>query len=694
MFRSQAGEDIPVEVTLVRVPWKGGYRFTSYARDLREIKGKEDRVREAEERLKVMLDNMPFACFFIDLNGNPVDCNQRAVNLFGCESKEVFLETFFLLSPGHQLNGRSSIEYAKELIQSTFFTGKSVFAWEHITTDGAPLPVEVTLIRVDWNDGYRILAYLRDLSKLVETENNLRRVLATAEASPNFTLYLTADGKIEYMNPAVSAVSGVPREELLRDGLEPIFSPEDFKLMSEEYFPAALKGETADFEMTVRVRGGGDRDFSFAAFAVELYDGTTGIGFLGRDITELKELQQQLITAKEQAERALAYEVHYNKAKSDFLNRVSHELKTPMNAITGMAEIAGKSSNVQEWEYYINIIKESAKHLSGIVNDIMDLSNIDTGRFEFIPLPFSFSSVTASVIEIIRPDAILKKQELKADIDPDIPDLIISDERRVRQILIKLLYNAVKFTQEEGKIEFSARLLDNTNNKCTVRFGVKDNGKGIKPETLARIWDIFEQENSSITREYTGMGLGLPLTKRIVKLMDGSLEVETEPGKGSRFICDLHFSIDEAGLPEEGPNNEAVDSSQTADLNGKRILVVDDVEVNREILIIMLEDQGAILEEAANGEEAVNMFMQNKYDLVLMDLRMPVMDGFTAARAIRASGFPGAKTIPIISVSAENSVELGARCQAAGINDHLAKPVEMETLLAMISKWMPLAYQN
>ena len=235
-------------------------------------------------------------------------------------------------------------------------------------------------------------------------------------------------------------------------------------------------------------------------------------------------------------------------------------------------------------------------------------------------------------------------------------------------------------------------MLEKNNGNCSIRFDVSDNGIGISKEALDRLWQVFEQADNSINRKHGGMGLGLPLAKRIVNLMQGELMIKSELGKGSCFTCYVQLGVAreaEAVDVTNEANTASGDSLLTSDLGEKRILIVDDVSINRDILFALLEDTGMILDGACNGEEAVNMCLQNKYDLILMDLHMPVMDGYTATRNIRASAQPWAKSVPIISISADTSAERISKGLEAGINEHLPKPVEMEALFGTISKWIP-----
>jgi PAS domain S-box-containing protein len=649
-----------------------------------------EETEETEERLRVMLDTLSFACYFFDAGGMPIDCNQRALSLFGCEDKGQFLERFFDFSPEYQSGGKGSREQAAEYIRLAFQTGKQVFTWEHRKSDGTPLPSEITLIRINWKGSHRIVAYARDLSILRETEDNLRRILSVVEGSPNLILYINASGRIEYANPALSELTGFSRDELLKSGLEGLFRGEDLRRLKNEFLPAAMENRTVHFEMELYGRNNAGREFAFSAFAADLHGGRAGVGVLGRDVSELKGMQRELVAAREQVEQALIREQQYSKAKSDFLSRVSHELRTPMNTIIGMTGIARKAVGMLERERYFEKIEEASQHLLEIVNDILDMTGFDSGVFDWEPESFSFSAAIRQISSAIQRKAAAKGQRFTTEIDSRIPDTFLADERRLRQILLTLLDNAVKFTPEQGAISLSAELLAEQESSCRIRFVVSDTGIGIPEQLQKNLWDVFEQGDNSITRQHSGLGLGLPLVERIVKLMNGSIRLESEAGKGSRFICDLCLDLD-LDLDNQGNREELQGGPQgeELDLSGKRILVVDDIETNREILAAILEETGAVIDEAQNGVEGVSIFSQNKYDLVLMDLHMPVMNGFDSARGIRSVDIVGAATVPIIAISADSGPDLHGKCLSAGINDHLVKPVNMLSLYRIIRKWLP-----
>ena len=400
---------------------------------------------------------------------------------------------------------------------------------------------------------------------------------------------------------------------------------------------------------------------------------------------------RDLSVFKSHADRALAAELKYHKAKSDFLSRVSHELRTPLNTIMGILNVSGKTVAGKEHDTCCEKIRDASENLLSLVNNIIDTTSLDTGMFYFSPKPFNFKAALNSVIETTAKKARGKNQAFTTNIDQRIGERLISDEQRVKQVLLSLLSNAVKFTPEGGAIELAVRELSNDGNECAIRFEITDTGIGIEANTMERLWELFEQADNSITRKYGGLGLGLPLTKHLVEMMNGSISVESEQGKGSRFTCEIRLGIAKEEAKKEIDDKSAEISgsadSDFSDLTGKKILIVDDVDINREILIAMLEGTGAVLHEAATGDEAVRMFRDEQYHFVFMDLHMPVMDGFEAAAKIRNSGLPWARSIPIISVSADSGKEVCLKCIEAGINDYLSKPLKMETLNGVLKKW-------
>jgi signal transduction histidine kinase/ActR/RegA family two-component response regulator len=391
--------------------------------------------------------------------------------------------------------------------------------------------------------------------------------------------------------------------------------------------------------------------------------------------------EKTLIMAKEQAESA-------NQAKTDFLSRMSHEMRTPMNAIIGMTTIARNSSEQAKIGLCLSKINEASLHLMGIINDVLDMSKIEAGKFELSLIEFDFRRMIDRITHMIEFRINEKRQQFIVRLDPGLPKRVIADEQRLVQVLTNLLSNAVKFTSEEGTIIFSAQVL-NKDTFCTIRFNVIDSGIGITEEQKKRLFTPFEQADGSISRRFGGTGLGLVISKNIVELMNGKIWFKSEAGKGSDFAVELSF---EEGSPlSELSAKEEPELFMLKDIfHGHTILVTEDIEINREIIISMLENTGIVIECAQNGKVSLEMFRANpeKYALILSDIHMPEMDGYEMTRQIRALGGIG-KTIPIIAMTANVLKGDIEKCFAMGMNDHIGKPVELAELINKLNKHLP-----
>lgn len=382
-----------------------------------------------------------------------------------------------------------------------------------------------------------------------------------------------------------------------------------------------------------------------------------------------------------------------NQAKSRFLANLSHELRTPMNAIIGMAQIAERSGELPRVMECLAQITESSKHLLGLIDTALDISTIEDGKFSLIEGQFDLYKILADVEASIAPLASEKGQTLLL---PEKRRLALrGDATRLLQVLFNLLSNAVKFTPSGGRISLQAEELNRDQEKIYIRFTVSDNGIGIEPDFIEHIFTPFEQAESDISRKYGGTGLGLSISQRIVEFMGGRITVESVPGEGAAFVFSVWFGNDEfaeasAGEGEAAPPHRA----HPPNFSGRKILIVDDVSLNRDIIAAFLEGTGCDFEMAEDGQQAVDMILSSPagcYNLVLMDLQMPVLDGCSACRAVRASGHADAAALPILAMTANVFSEDVEAVLEAGMNGHLGKPVDYALFLDVLSKYLPLA---
>ncbi|MDR0301338.1 MAG: cache domain-containing protein [Treponema sp.] len=411
-----------------------------------------------------------------------------------------------------------------------------------------------------------------------------------------------------------------------------------------------------------------------------------------------------------QAIRDLSEKTVASRAKSEFLSTMSHELRTPLNAIIGMTAIGRNAADTEQKNYALNKIDEASAHLMSVINDVLDMSKIEANKLELSMIEFSFAQVLQKIMTIISFKAEDKRQKLSVNIDKNIPDRLIGDDQRLAQVILNLISNAVKFTPEDGEICIEAHLLGENDGVCELRIEVSDNGIGISPEQQKRLFSVFVQAESGISREFGGTGLGLAISKRIVEYMDGRIWVESELGKGSRFIFTIKARCGHDSQAEER-SGETRASHRPGEFAGRRMLFAEDVAINREILLTLLEDSGLIIDCAEDGKEALGMLeaAPGLYDIVFMDIQMPQMDGLEATRRIRAieaelrsasiaSSFTKGETraydgdlrkgIPIIAMTANVFTEDINRCLEAGMNDHIGKPVNLNEIYEKLRKYL------
>ena len=374
-------------------------------------------------------------------------------------------------------------------------------------------------------------------------------------------------------------------------------------------------------------------------------------------------------------------------AKSTFLSNMSHELRTPLNAIIGMTNLAKSAKTFEEALQNLGKISDASTHLLGVINHILDMSKIASGKFELTFGRFSIKTAIGRILNVMSIIIAEKKLEVSHSYDKDIPEILVGDDQRFAQVVTNLLANAVKFTPSGGYVSIETRLVEKTGEFCRVRVDISDTGIGISDEQLGTLFKAFQQADQNIVRKYGGTGLGLSIAKNIVEMMDGSIWAESTPGKGSVFSFTCKFMQASPETPEKTRSEAGVGIGA---LEGKRILIAEDIDINAEIIMALLEPFGAGLLWAKNGKEAVDLFVRENgnFDIVFMDVQMPEMDGYEATMCIRQLGLGNSKTVPIIAMTANVFKEDVERCLANGMNGHLGKPIDFDEVVRVLNEFL------
>ncbi|MDR1664207.1 MAG: response regulator [Clostridiales bacterium] len=641
------------------------------------------RVRESHERAKLMLDAMPLGTTLWNKEGKMFDCNEEVTKIFEMKDKQEFMDRFFEIMPERQPDGALSEEAAYRHIMTAFETGHEVVEWAHTKLDGTPVPMEITLVRVRYGEEFVIVCYMRDLREHRKMTQHIQATTAKLEAvisnysgiiwsvDPDNVISLFNGLYLDELNIIPSEVEGRKLDEIPR-----VSWNKNIREYVRKTFEEGPQVWITDINQNL-----------FRAHTTPVYDRFGKIsGVVGsfNDITEMVRLQDELTSALTEAQAA-------SLAKGNFLSNMSHEMRTPMNAIIGMTLIGKSAADLDKKDYAFEKIDSASQHLLGVINDILDMSKIEAGKFELSVNEFNFEKIVQDAVNVISFRVEEKKQALHISLDAHIPRALMGDDHRLTQVITNLLTNAVKFTPEEGSLWLTAKLLsDEPDGSCTIQVDVRDTGIGISEDQMMRLFTSFEQAESTTSRKYGGTGLGLAISKRIVELMGGKIWIESELGKGAQFSFVVRCSVARGKLAEANGNGSAYSLDELESFKGYCLLLAEDVEINREIVISLLESTALEIVCAVNGLETLEKFKKEpeRFDMIFMDVQMPEMDGLEATRRIRAIGSKKARNIPIVAMTANVFKEDIETCISAGMNSHLGKPLDLIDMMKTLKSFL------
>jgi PAS domain S-box-containing protein len=616
----------------------------------------------------------------INTKGKITDMNEATANITGMTREKLRGTDFF--------DYFTEPQKAREVYQEVFAKGSvadSPLTLRHKNGKLTDVLFNGSVYKDDKGNVLGVVIVARDVTaqKLLSKYS-----LSLIEASLDPLVTISPEGKITDMNQATVKITGMTREKLRgTDFFDYFTEPQKAREVYQEVF---AKGTVVDSPLILRHKNGKLTDVLFNGSVYKDDQGNVlGVVIVARDVTDQKRISTELTEAmvfaelatgiaeeaKSKAESATFIAENAVKAKQQFLSNMSHEIRTPMNAIIGFTKVVLKTELTEKQKEYLTAIKVSGEALIVLINDILDLAKVDAGKMTFEQIPFKLSVSISAMLHLFEPKIQEKNLTLIKEYDPKIPEVLLGDPVRLHQIILNLVSNAVKFTSI-GKITVSVRLLKEEEEKVSVEFSVTDTGIGIAEDKMEHIFENFQQATSGTSRLYGGTGLGLAIVKQLIESQKGTISVKSIPDIGSSFSFILNFQKTGAEAESGGELTEL-----DTEIKNIKILVVEDIQLNQLLMRTLLDDFGFECDIAGNGKIAIEKLETKSYDVILMDLQMPEMNGFECTEYIRNKMN---SKIPIIALTADVTTVDLAKCKVVGMNDYIAKPVDERLLHSKI----------
>jgi len=644
--------------------------FIGSIEDITEQKIAEQKLLESEKRYRLLSENSGDIIALANAERKLVYISPSVYEVLGFKPEELIgTRVIDLIHPDDKEEVKAKGDFvrgAREVSRTVIRMRKKDGSYTWVESQVKPFVDE-------YSKEHLVQASIRDVNerklleeKLKESEKIYRLL---SENSYDIISLADPERKFEYVSPAVREILGYEPEELIGISVLDLVHPDDVERVKDQGADLrAGKVLITRIHMRMRKKNG---EYTWVESQIKLFTEPKGhkqlVHAAIRDINDRKMLEDALKEAKEKAEEA-------SKAKSMFLSTMSHEIRTPMNAILGLTNLMREENPREDQIESLNLLKFSGENLLEIINDILDFNKIEAGRIELEEITFNLREIVGHHINLLKGRAVDKKIDLKLELNEKLPDTVSGDPVRVGQILNNLISNAIKFT-EKGYVLVSVTEVKYENDQHLIKFSVKDTGIGIKPEKQREVFENFTQASTDTTRKYGGTGLGLSISRKLAKLMRSDIKLQSEFGVGSELSFELWMKEGRA------LSISKVEKAERDDLtHGLEVLLVEDNKINQIVAGNFLKKWKTKVSIANNGREACELVTQKRFDIVLMDLQMPEMDGYQASRIIRDMDDPYYKKLPILALTASALIEVKDKASASGINDFISKPFHPEEL--------------
>ncbi len=662
---------VPVKDKSGKVKWIDGT-----FEDISVQKRVERELLESKELFKTVFTNSAVAIVVADKDERITAWNPFAEKMLNMQKEDLFnraFKEFFLPTEWQRIRSFKGSHLDVADIETQIAKEGKV---------SLSINLSLSVIRDYEGNVAGYIAIMRDITKqkmaeqkMKESETRMRIIL---DNSPAAITLIDAHERIILWNKFAESFLGRNKDELYLKPVSSLYPEEEWKKIRAENI--RKKGSHHHFETKVLAKDGKLIDVDLSVNILKDVEGNiTGAVGIMQDITDPKRVKEMLVQAKQEAEEA-------NKTKSLFLANMSHEVRTPMNTVMGMIDLILDTELAPEQRENLKTAKDAADNLLSLLNDILDLSRVEAGKINLETIELNLHNIVKSVCKGLSVLAAKKNLELAWSVDPGIPEILIGDPVRLRQILVNLINNAIKFTFK-GKIEVNAKLLSVSEHECELICSIKDEGIGIPKEKQGKLFDVFSQADDSTTRRFGGTGLGLAICKRLVDMMKGKIWLESEDLKGSTFFFTVKLKIGKKKEAEPAaiPAQNAVEGTSVS-LDQLSILLAEDNIVNQKIAVKLLEKRGWQVTAVDNGQKVLELLNKERFDLILMDAQMPVLDGLETTRMIRSNEKGTGKHIPIIALTARAMNEDKQKCLDIGMDGYVSKPIDRLNLYDSIEQ--------